>query len=176
MILIMKQLLIFTVFFFHLFAAEAACHSVFNFGMFASIMIQNPDGGFPDGDADLLWKSMNVPEQDSNLGPGKSIVSAGKEINFICVNRGGDGKQMTCTLTFNSRGPNASRWLKMDSSARTIHVLVQGAEASFFTEKFHLPSDNGGPLLFRSNDQKFALVVQAGRFEIFYDEKGLTQP
>ena len=148
--------------------ASASCRSVF-VGGFGSLTIANPPGG-SDDDATRLWNALDIPSQNSSLGPGKPMVSSGKEINFICVDRGGNGKQMTCTITFNPMGPKSGAWTRIDSISKKIHFQVEGSEAAFFTEKWHTQQ---GEFRYKTEDGKFSLLVSPGRVEIEFADSGL---
>lgn len=110
---------------------------------------------------------MNVPEQPSIIGPGKAIVTEGKELNFVCGKRNG---KTTCSITLNMKGPRGPEWIRLEPATKRMHFRATGADAAaLFPQIF----TDQGKFEFTSVDGKFFLSVHEDHFEIRYDEHGL---
>jgi len=150
-------------------AANAATRMILSPAGQAIMTVSSPSMGAGDDDAQILWDVMNVPPQDSMMGPGKAIVTAGKELNFICNLRG--GKIPFCTVTLNQRGPRGQEWITLDPAGKKARFLITGDEALALGQKLNLNAD--GTLKILSSDNKLMLEYQPSRLEILYSEHGI---
>ena len=149
--------------------AQAACRVIIAPSGQGIATITSPSMGGGDDDAQILWDLMNVPPQDSIMGPGKAIVTAGKELNFICNLRG--GSIPFCTITLNAKGPRGSEWITLDPARKSARLLMTGDEAAAIAQKLHLAAD--GTLKYVSSDNKLLLQYHSSTLEILYSEQGL---
>lgn len=142
-------------------AAQAVTQGRF-FGMHMMINISSKfyDGSFDDT-AYTLFKAMNVPIQDSMIGPGKSLKAAEKTLNFICAQRGEENFQ--CTLFI---FPTA--WGQIAQGKASF--VVTGSEARAFSEQFHLPN---GEFSLMNPEGTLRIDVQNELFSIKFNESGL---
>ncbi|GIL18730.1 MAG: hypothetical protein BroJett040_24810 [Oligoflexia bacterium] len=109
----------------------------------------------PDTDAAELYRRMNVPPQDSFIGPGKSIVTEDKNFNFVCSIRQGQGTQCSIVL---KRSEN----VQINPAKKYARYYVQGAQAKTLSEKFTLNQD--GQWLFETVDGKFKMAINSDNF------------
>ncbi|MFP5519760.1 MAG: hypothetical protein ACLGGX_07645 [Bdellovibrionia bacterium] len=130
-------------------------------GMINIVSQQYGEG--PDTDALVLFEDMNVPVQDSFLGPGKSIVSKDRALNFVCAERGARGGP-TCTIMIN-RSANSIL------SRGRIGFRVTGDQAWEFSSKFKL--DGNKVFSFISIDEVFRVYASEKEFFVLWDENGV---
>lgn len=119
--------------------------------------------GSYDTDAQVLFESMNVPEQDSAIfGPGKVIKQADNSLNFICANRPNEGHR--CSIFINK---------SRNSSLRKDRILYRltGAEADLISNQLHL--DGNKKFYFESVESNLAISAKPGDFYIFWKEDGV---
>lgn len=101
--------------------------------------------GNPDSDQIDLYTIMNVPEQDSSMGKGKSIVSTGRDLNLVC------GKERKlCTIILRK-----SANTEISSGRKYASFKLNGAEAGIITKKFKLNDRNEA--YFVSTDKIFRI-------------------
>lgn len=111
--------------------------------------------GNADSDSSDLYQTMNVPEQDTMLGKGKSIVSANRDFNLVC------GEYNSQCQVILNKSPN----VLISSSSKTMRFIVTGENARELTEKFKL--DAKGEAYFMTTDKIFRLI---GKTDIFIFE------
>lgn len=119
-----------------------------------------------DGSVDELpqkiFEGMNVPVQDSILGPGKALKAPEKILNFICANRTGSGGY-TCMLLIHS-----SEWAQL--GAKKASLRIQGDLAQSLAAQFHL---NQGVLVFSNSEGTLEIKVTPNELNIRFAESGL---
>src|SRR5688572_21389328 len=93
-------------------AAAATRATFFGIGAMVQVLPQHP-GGSADNDSFDLYKAMNVPVQDSMIGPGKAIQTPDQGLSFTCAIR--NNTSYECSIIFN-RSPN----LKLDPINKKI--------------------------------------------------------
>jgi len=130
------------------------------FGMQGMINISNNHLGQTDSDAETLLADMNVPVQDSVMGPGKAITSEGQILNFICANRG--SRNFTCTVIIQS-SPHSKL------SPNKMAYELSGEEAKIIHEKFH-PNQEDGSYRFISTDGLFQVQSTPEHFLVIYQK------
>lgn len=113
----------------------------------------------PDADAAELYRRMNVPPQDSFVGPGKSIVSEDKNFNLVCGVRNGQGTQCSIVLKRSSD-------VQINPAKKYAKYFVQGALARALSEKFTLNQD--GQMVLETADGKFKLAMNSDNFLVEY--------
>lgn len=138
----------------------AATSSKF-FGMQGMINISSKDARGPlDDDAQTLFAEMNVPVQDSFMGPGKSIVADNKALNFVCSNSNTRGYMCTIMLSRSSH--------TQLSSSKMVYS-VDGVLAQEISAKFHKVNYK-----FISTDGIFSIHSTPEKFELIYNESGVN--
>lgn len=129
-------------------------------GMQAMINVTNPSLGDLDPDAIDLYRAMNVPIQDSFLGPGKAIVIGNKLLNLTCVSRRDKGFECSFLI---QRSPQTT----IDSSRGFIRFVSSGVEAEEVFRKFNL---SGGSFKYTSIDQRLTISAEPNQFVLQYQE------
>ncbi len=129
-------------------------------GMQAMINVTNPSMGDMDPDATELYRGMNVPIQDSFLGPGKAIIIGKKLLNLTCVNRRDKGFE--CSILI-QKSPQTT----INSSHGYIQFVSSGEEAREIFQKFNL---NGGSFKYISIDQRLTISAEPNQFVLQYQE------
>src|SRR5690606_31516465 len=89
-----------------------------------------------------LYRAMNVPIQDSVMGPGKGIVAANKALNFTCGIR--NGSIYECSILL-----QRSAFTEIDFFNKTAKFEVRGEIAEELRQKFYLYA---GEFHFKSSD------------------------
>ncbi len=84
--------------------------------------------GNKDSDSADMYQIMNVDEQDSSLGKGKSIVSPTKDFNLVCSK-----EKKSCHIVLN-KSPNTV----ISGSQKIASFKVTGEVAKGLTQKFKL--------------------------------------
>lgn len=143
--------------------SQAVTRSAFPFGgQQATVMIaaQSMDGS-QDSDGYNLFKMMNVPIQDSFVGPGKAIFSANRDFNISCGQRQNVGTE--CSFIFSK-----SARTKIDFMNKTVDVLINDAEAAGLIAKFFV--DVQGKLQYSTTDDKLNLVIKNNEIHIHFSE------
>lgn len=99
-----------------------------------------------------LYHVMNVPEQDSSMGKGKSIVSTGRDLNIVC----GKDKKL-CTIIIRK-----SANTEISAGRKYASFKIAEVEAAALTKKFKL--NDKGEAYFQSVDKIFKVVGTADSF------------
>ncbi|MDG0816648.1 hypothetical protein [Bdellovibrio svalbardensis] len=107
-----------------------------------------------------LFEAMNVPVQDSILGPGKTLQTPFKFLDFICANRTSGG--YTCMLLIH---PSKSAQLGL----KTASLRVEGEMAQKLAAQF-FPSSGE---VFQNAEGTLEVKVTPNQFSIRFDEQGL---
>ncbi len=101
--------------------------------------------GNPDSDSADLYQLMNVSEQDSMLGKGKSIVTTDKDFNLVCSK---EKKMCSVILKKSAR-------TEISSERKYAAIRIDGDEAKLITEKFKL--NERGEAFFLASDKLFRI-------------------
>lgn len=119
-----------------------------------AMVIITPTDKFGNADSDStdLYQIMNVPEQDTMLGKGKSIISAERDFNMVC----GEYKSQ-CQFIFNK-----SANVKISSGENMISFTIQGPEAKRLVDMFKL--NDRGEVYFQAVDKEFILTGDHSTF------------
>jgi hypothetical protein len=131
------------------------------FGMQGMINVAAPSLGPKDSDAQNMMGAMNVPVQQSMLGPGKAITAEGQILNYICANRGSNG-DYTCSIIIQN-SPHSKL------SPTFMSYQVQGELASALHEKFY-PNQADGSYQFTSVDGTLQVRSTNDEFEVTYQK------
>lgn len=118
--------------------------------------------GGSDADAKALFDAMNVPVQDSLLGPGKAIEDSTKALSWVCGDKGKDGFQ--CTFMFKKSGATRVRTNPIE-----VEYTATGQEASALSDLIHLNQANG-TFEFRNEESTLAISMSATKTNIRYLE------
>ncbi|MCC2678972.1 MAG: hypothetical protein K0R29_1548 [Pseudobdellovibrio sp.] len=101
--------------------------------------------GNSDSDSADLYAIMNVSEQDSMLGKGKSIVTSDKDFNLVCSKE----KKM-CSIILKK-----SARTEISPERKYTAIRIVGEEAKVITEKFKL--NDRGEAYFQASDKLFRI-------------------
>ena len=115
--------------------------------------------GAHDTDASDLYAIMNVEEQQTSMGTGKSIKTAQKDFNMVCSK-----DKKTCSFVLN-KSPNTF----ISGSQKFAKYSVSGETADALIELFHLNDQR--VLLFVASDQMFSLKAEQEFFH--FEVRGL---
>ncbi len=108
-----------------------------------------------------LFEAMNVPAQDSMLGPGKALKTPDKFLNFICANRGSGGGY-TCMLLI-----HRTQWSRLGTKSASLRVqgdLAQALAAQFYSSN---------AVTFHNAEGTLEVKVAPNEFSIRFDQQGL---
>lgn len=108
--------------------------------------------GNTDTDATDLYQIMNVEEQDSMLGKGKSIVTPEKDFNLVCSR-----EKKQCSIVLN-KSPNTL----ISSATKQAQFKVSGETAQKLTKQFKL--NVRGEAYFQATDKLFRIVGTQDQF------------
>jgi hypothetical protein len=108
--------------------------------------------GNADTDSADLYNTMNVSEQDSSMGKGKSIVTPEKDFTLICTK-----EKKTCTILIRK-----SARTEISADRKYASIKISGDDAAAVTEKFKL-NDNR-EAFFQSSDKIIRLSGTADSF------------
>jgi hypothetical protein len=122
---------------------------------------QGPNGPI-DGDAEDLFAYMNVPIQETSMGPGKIIKAENKVFNLLCANSKNQG--YICSLVLN-RSPHTKL------SAKEISYEVKGVDALNLSRQFFV---KGGKYVFKTTDNLFKIEVSEDHFLALYNARGVN--
>lgn len=127
------------------------------------IMVVEKDAasGGSDNDPYTIYEAMEVPVQDSFLGPGKAIVTADRELNFVCAHR--TSGEYQCSITI-----NAGKDGKVSKSKGNIYYRASGTKGADISKLFKPNSAKG--YYFESTDQKFKVWAYPEEFTLSYQE------
>jgi len=117
--------------------------------------------GNSDSDTADLYSVMNVSEQDSSMGKGKSIVTPEKDLTLICTQ-----EKKTCTVLLRKSGRTS---ISPDQNYASIRF--SGNEAAELTSKFKI--NHMGEAYFQTTDKHLRLNGTSENFilEIFGDDE-----
>jgi hypothetical protein len=130
-----------------------------NYSAMAYVRAQTPDGQ-QDQDAFTLFQMMNVPIQNSIMGPGKAIFTNSRDFNLICATAKG-----LCSIILNH-----SEHVKILPQQKTMIFAVVGVEADQLRALFDLKQDE---FHFLSTDHKMRITAVPGAFEFLVNEGGV---
>ncbi len=112
--------------------------------------------GNSDSDSTDLYMIMSVPEQDTMLGKGKSIVSPQRDFNLVC----GEYKNQ-CQIILN-KSKNV-----IFSAKKSMRFEATGEDAAILTSQFKL--NDKGEAFFQTSDK---MLIIKGNSNDFVFEAG----
>lgn len=125
------------------------------------IMADNMIGQENDPDSQNLFRSMNVPEQHSDSGVGKSILLENKTVNLVCAQKKtGD---YTCNLMLSKNDHT-----QMSPIKKMFQYRIDGPGASDAHKLFH--NDSNDRFEFISTNSRFKITSSNDLFLIQYQE------
>jgi hypothetical protein len=134
-------------------------------GTHAMIQIRAMDSnGGSSPDADDLYYSLNVSNEDSMYGPGKKLETPDKSFSLVCVRQ---PQKSQCHILIKA-SPN----LVMNPARRLIHYTVTGQMARIIQNQFHLNEKN--QFRMTTTDGYLRIDVRDGHFELIFDGQGLS--
>ncbi len=101
--------------------------------------------------SEFLYQQMNVPPQDSFIGPGKSWSTPQKEFNMVCSLSPSQGNHCTFIVQ-NQKGAH------LDPNKGVIIYTAEGTLAANILEKFILPA---GQREFQYRSPDGQILIQA---------------
>lgn len=129
--------------------------------MLINIASTNYDGTI-DGSPQKLYAELNVPEQGSVMGPGKSLdVSPEKILNFVCGKRGENNYQ--CSIII-----HRSSYAQFQPGKAYIEFKGEMAKTVF--DQFY---SNGTEYSFRDESGLLLIYSSPSRFVIKFDAQGI---
>ncbi len=134
----------------------------FGVGAMIQLIPQNP-GGAADSDSLDLYKAMNVPVQETMLGPGKAIQSPDQALNLSCAIRNNISHECSIVL-------NRSKYLRLDPINKKIKFHITGTMADEIRRKFFLTNEE---FHFKSTDSLFLMEAVGNSFTLLYSAEGL---
>ena len=149
----MKFILILSIFLFSI-TSFSATRLQFFFGDRNAMAILTPTDSFGNSDSDSsdLYQIMNVPEQDTMLGRGKSITSTDRDFNLVC----GEYKSQ-CQIILNK-----SQNVKISGSMKIMSFKLTGDQAAALTNLFKVNTE--GEAYFQTADKLLRLKGTATEF------------
>ena len=149
-----------------LFLASPLSHAVtrsnfLGFQMMLNIASRNYDGSI-DGSPQRLYSDLNVPEQGSIMGPGKSLeVNPEKVLNLVCGKRAENNYQCSIIIHKSPYGR---------FQPGSAYIEFKGDMAQKVFEQFH---SNGVEYSYKDEDGIVLIYSSPERFVIKYDAKGI---
>ena len=122
-----------------------------NFNLIVNITEADIFGNI-DSDSVDLYQLMNVDEQDSMLGKGKSIVSNEKDFNIVCSK-----EKKSCHIILKKSNNTI-----ISSDQKFASFKVNGPEAKSITDKFKL--NDRGEAYFMATDKHFRVFGNQDTF------------
>jgi hypothetical protein len=122
-------------------------------------LLSSTPNGSTDNDAIDLFKLMNVPPQDSIMGPGKAIATENQDMNLSC---GNSPRGPMCSIVFNK----SARATILPSQKKISYKMI-GSEAAAMAEMWTLQNDH---LEFTTTDNKLELKVSPDLFQMDFVE------
>lgn len=121
--------------------------------------------GSSDTDGQLLFEAMDVPVKNSMIGPGKSIETEDKGMQFICAHRLNVGYE--CSIFVHNRAGGA-----VNPVTRMMSYKVTGEKANTYGKLFKVNSQQ--EYNFVSIENNFKVQVKPNYFEVQYSENGVS--
>lgn len=125
------------------------------------ILPRDSFGNF-DNDSVDIYQALNLPVQDSLLGPGKSFKTENQDLNFSCAIRQGNYE---CSIVF-VKSPN----VVFDRRNQLVKYEVRGPAAEELKKVFFLKDRE---YHFRSSDNLFSIYATDSKFMILFAGNGL---
>ena len=116
------------------------------------ILIPQDSLGNKDNDSVDLYKLMNVPEQNTMFGKGKSVISPGREFQLVCSQY-----KNQCQVILTKAAST-----QIQSSKKYMSFSVSGEPADQLRLLFHL--DSASEFQFQSVDRRFRIFAKASSF------------
>lgn len=130
-------------------------------GVVTMVTLQTKVVGNPvDDDAQRLYGLMNVPPQDSFMGPGKAVKTADQVFTLSCALRGGDP---LCSIVIKA----GSTKTVVSPSQQLARFTATGEEAAeLYREFIHNQPD--GSFFFQTTDAFFTIRASETEFVAEY--------
>lgn len=143
------------------FSAHAVSSAQF-MGRYGMIRVVARDAsGATDSDSQTLLSAMNVPPQDSMLGPGKVIESPDRALQFICADRPQAGAE--CSIFIQQKGFGI-----VDMFRKYMQYKVVGPEAEVYAKLFK--TDANGEFHFTSIEGSLKVEIRPQYFEVYFKQ------
>ncbi len=124
------------------------------------VLVRNPPlGESPDEDAVRLFLFMNVPPQDTMLGPGKNINTTDQIFNLVCGDRGKQGYLCNVIVRPSARS-------RVSLVERSFVFATNGEEARTLHGLFH--PDVSGVVNYTSQDGSLHITSDGATLQVQY--------
>ncbi len=120
-----------------------------NLSMVANVTEKDMYGNM-DSDPIDLYALMDVEEQDSSMGKGKSIVTESRDFNLVCAK-----EKRACSIVLNKSPRNKL-------NAKSARFEISGEEAGTITRQFKL--NDRGEAYFKASDAVWYLFGTGDSF------------
>jgi hypothetical protein len=131
-------------------------------GRQVTVTITNKTQVSSDNDGGILYSALNLPVENTFLGPGKSLVTTERDLNFNCVVR--DGNNPTCSIILNASTKN----VKIDAFQNYARYQATGPLAQELATKFHLQD---GSFSFTNQEGNLKISVSDSVFKIEFQNQ-----
>lgn len=122
-----------------------------------NIISAGVDGTFEHTPA-RIYEQMNVPEQQSMLGPGKALELSKKEMTFIC-NKKAENNYHCSIMIFKSAAGSFD--------LQSAQIKYTGEQAKALVAQF-FPNKDGSDINITDDSGKFNLVVKPDLFQLTF--------
>lgn len=125
-----------------------------------NLVSQGFDGTFDHTPA-RLYQQMNVPEQNSMLGPGKALVVSQKEMTFVCSKKA-ENNYHCSFIVFNSAFGKIG--------FKSALVKYTGAKAQEVFAQF-FSNEDGSEINITDDTGQFNLVIKPDFFQLKFNQQ-----
>ncbi|RYZ82139.1 MAG: DUF2183 domain-containing protein, partial [Proteobacteria bacterium] len=141
--------------------AAAYTHAEFA-GLYGIIrMVPKDQAGNADTDTVTLYRQMDVPIKDSMLGPGKTIQTAERALQFICAIR--NGTDYECAIFIQSSANST-----VNPLGGYMQYKLTGPAADVYAKMFRTNAD--GNFDFVNTEGTFKVTVKPHYFEVLFNK------
>ena len=110
----------------------------------------------------IMYKTMNVPPQNSFLGLGKALATQKGELSFICSLKQ-NSKYHCSIMVFSTKNTKIDR--------QSAFIEYKGEQARALYEQF-TPYDDSGIIHFVDEDKLFQVISKPDLFQLSYNYNG----
>lgn len=127
---------------------------------FISVNLDATNDHFPT----TVYEKMNVPEQQTVMGPGKVIEVDEKEMSFMCNKKGENSYHCIVLVRQSAHG---------SFGLRSAQVKYTGEKAKAMAAQFFPDEEGGSELHMTDPTGQFNLIVTPDLFHLTYETKTL---
>lgn len=125
---------------------------------------------FEGQEAAVLLKSLNLPQEQTSGGPGKSFATQDRGVELSCFKRHYNVVDYACQVSFDLRGFSKTTKIKESSKGLQIQIVDPKANQELY-EALSVPGslENGdSPKSFETADEKFLLECSTDKVCSFF--------